>query len=139
MPNDAKLGLVVGVALVITVAVVFFRGDVMAKRSPQGQPPAATVNQTPAPPLPAAPRGQHRPTKARPALRDGEPRQHTVVEGDTLAGLAERYLGDKGRADEIRKANADALSNPDELTPGTVLVIPPAEEKSADPPDGDDN
>ena len=27
MPNDAKLGLVVGVGLVITVAVVFFRKD----------------------------------------------------------------------------------------------------------------
>ena len=27
MPNDAKLGLVVGVGLVITVAVLFFRED----------------------------------------------------------------------------------------------------------------
>jgi hypothetical protein len=33
MPNDAKLGLVVGVGVVLSVAMVFFR------KAPQGQPP----------------------------------------------------------------------------------------------------
>lgn len=37
MPNDAKLGLVVGVGLVITVAVVFFR------KEPAGGPVPAAV------------------------------------------------------------------------------------------------
>ena len=40
MPNDAKLGMVTGVALVILVAVVFFRRDVAAG-SPGG-PKAVT-------------------------------------------------------------------------------------------------
>jgi hypothetical protein len=43
MPTDAKLGLVVGVGLVIVVAVVFFRKD-----TPAVDPAAATIVQ-PAP------------------------------------------------------------------------------------------
>ncbi|HWG44692.1 MAG TPA: hypothetical protein VN688_18095 [Gemmataceae bacterium] len=38
MPNDAKLGLVVGVSLVIVVAVFFFRKD-----APALDPAAATI------------------------------------------------------------------------------------------------
>jgi hypothetical protein len=38
MPNDAKLGLVVGVSLVIVVAVFFFR-----KEAPAVDPAAATI------------------------------------------------------------------------------------------------
>jgi hypothetical protein len=40
MPNDAKLGLVVGVSLVIVVAVFFFR-----KEAPAIDPAAATIVQ----------------------------------------------------------------------------------------------
>ncbi len=41
MPNDAKLGLVVGVGLVITVAVVFFRKDQMDLPSPAADIPTS--------------------------------------------------------------------------------------------------
>ena len=40
MPNDAKLGLVVGVALVLLIAVLFFRKDPVATA---GGPPVAQV------------------------------------------------------------------------------------------------
>lgn len=43
MPNDAKLGLVVGVALVIAVAVIFFRKD-LASATPTADRAAATVS-----------------------------------------------------------------------------------------------
>lgn len=49
MPNDAKLGLIVGIVLVIVVAVLFFHS--------QGAPPAmpaAVEVQTATPPSPAA-------------------------------------------------------------------------------------
>src|SRR5712692_9852412 len=100
MPNDAKLGLVVGVGLVIAVAVIYFRNDGAARR--QEETPAATaVKQVPsARQLPV--RGQTKPTKARTAVHNDEneqaqskPRRHTVTEGDTLVSLAERYYGDK--------------------------------------------
>ena len=79
MPNDAKLGLVVGVGLVLTVAVIFFRKDLIT-RKPNADPAAAsTIGPVKAPPA-ASPRGLARPARARPASRvdgaaSGEPRQ----------------------------------------------------------------
>jgi hypothetical protein len=71
MPNDAKLGLVVGVGLVIAIAVIFFRKDDLTPK-PEEEPDAAT-SVKPAPVVPRdVPRGQIRPTKAKPALRDEE-------------------------------------------------------------------
>jgi hypothetical protein len=54
MPNDAKLGLVVGVSLVIVIAVFFFR-----KEAPALDPAAATIvkplsDAAPPPPRPVS-------------------------------------------------------------------------------------
>ena len=38
MANDAKLGLVLGVAIVLVIALVFFRADVSAARPPVEPP-----------------------------------------------------------------------------------------------------
>lgn len=115
MPNDAKLGLVVGVGLVIAVAVVFFRKEAANPDSAAGKPPPAV---TPSPADPAA---------ARPVARDsgeGTARHHTVREGDTLAGLAKQYYGDEARSAAIFQVNRTVLTSPDELPPGVELVIP---------------
>jgi nucleoid-associated protein YgaU len=50
--------------------------------------------------------------------------RHTVQEGDTLTSLAKRYLGDEEKADSIYRQNQDVIKAPDQLVPGTVLVIP---------------
>ncbi|QDU28404.1 hypothetical protein ETAA8_35040 [Anatilimnocola aggregata] len=52
-------------------------------------------------------------------------RRHRIVEGDTLTGLAERYLGDASRAGEIHVANIDRLASPQILPLGVTLLIPP--------------
>ena len=49
---------------------------------------------------------------------------HTIVDGDTLEQLAERYLGTADRAQEIFEANRDVLSSPQLLPIGTRLRIP---------------
>lgn len=49
MPNDAKLGLVVGVGLVIAVAVVFFRKDLTAAAPTADRAAAAVSRPLPAP------------------------------------------------------------------------------------------
>lgn len=123
MPNDAKLGLVVGVGLVIAVAVIFFR-----KESPQESPTDAVAGA----PEEAVPRGLSRPLKARSAGRNAaeaveegpSARRHTVQEGETLYGLAQRYYGDGDKFAELFRHNKDVLTTPDRLPPGTVLVIP---------------
>ncbi len=54
MPNDAKLGLVVGVCVVLLIAVVFFRKDPagLTAAAPGGPAPSAQVRPpTAAPPV----------------------------------------------------------------------------------------
>ena len=50
---------------------------------------------------------------------------HTVVDGDTLPALAERYLGASDRANELFEANRQTLTDPSLLPIGVELKIPP--------------
>jgi nucleoid-associated protein YgaU len=61
---------------------------------------------------------------------------HKVADGDTLAELAKRYLGNAGRWSELYDYNRDVLTNPDLLPIGAELRIPvapfhPAESEAA--------
>ena len=69
-------------------------------------------------PLPAAPRAA--PTK--PAAAGGH--RHTVVKGDTLFSLAQRYYGSRAKWRQLLDANRDVLSGPDALRLGQELKIP---------------
>ncbi len=59
------------------------------------------------------------------SLADNTAHLHTVVDGDTLATLAERYLGSSARAEEIYQANRDVLRDPKLLPIGVELKLPP--------------
>jgi LysM repeat protein len=50
------------------------------------------------------------------------PRTYTVVSGDTLWAIAERFYGDGSKYQTI--ADASGISNPDLIHPGQVLTIP---------------
>lgn len=56
---------------------------------------------------------------------DDSARVHKVVDGDTLAALAERYLGSAARAGEIFEANRDVIDDPELLPIGAELKMPP--------------
>lgn len=121
MPNDAKIGLVLGVGFVIAAAVLSLNPAGGPVRPPFGSA-SATVGSVGA-------AGRERParTPATPtSLTASVGRRHVVQEGDSLAGLAERYLGRADRLADILRANREAVADPDRLTPGTVLVIPDA-------------
>jgi nucleoid-associated protein YgaU len=129
MPNDAKIGLVVGVGLVVIIAVVFFRREPVdasataaAAVSPNGQdrggPPRNQLPLVPASPASAA---------------NLESARHVVREGETLYSLARRYYHDDRKFVEIFRANQDVLTTPDPLRPGTVLVIPELPTETASP------
>lgn len=130
MPNDAKLGLVVGVGLVITVAVLFFRKDLPTGTAAGDPAPAGIVR--PVQPSPR-PDGLPRTASARPMAQiDDAPaqtagmRRHVVREGDTLFSLARQYYGDPDRFGVIYQANRGVLQTPESLPVGADLVIPDA-------------
>jgi len=50
--------------------------------------------------------------------------QYTVVGGDTLSGIAQKYYGDANRWPIIFEANRHQLQDPDHIFPGQVLRIP---------------
>jgi len=55
---------------------------------------------------------------------------HTVVRGDTLFKLAERYLGDGSRYPEIFTLNSGLVDDPDKIYVGQILKIPSSVEVS---------
>jgi nucleoid-associated protein YgaU len=132
MPNDAKLGMIVGVGLVIAIAVVFFRKEGALSQAPPDQASATAVGRPAAPPgLPptiSPYRGVSRTVQARTAIRTEparvEGQKHIVTAGETLFSLAQRYYQDEKKFVEIYRVNQEVIRNPDRLPPGTVLVIP---------------
>jgi len=50
---------------------------------------------------------------------------YRVKGGDTLAGLAGRFYGDRQEWKKIYQANRDRLASPDRLQEGQELIIPP--------------
>ena len=58
----------------------------------------------------------------RAALNDSYPDRYTVVEGDTLWGISNKFLRDAWRWPEIWQGNPD-VENPDLIYPGDVLVL----------------
>ena len=77
--------------------------------------PAAVEKPIPAPEAPAPPPPP--PPPPPPA-----PRTYTVVSGDTLWAISERFYGDGNKYQQI--ADASGISNPDLIHPGQVLTIP---------------
>jgi nucleoid-associated protein YgaU len=49
---------------------------------------------------------------------------YTVMDGDTLESIAERYLGSAAKADDIYKANTALIPDKTKLKPGIQLAIP---------------
>jgi nucleoid-associated protein YgaU len=49
---------------------------------------------------------------------------YTVVAGDTLRGIAQRFYGDGSQWPVIHNANRDQIDNPDVIFPSSVLRIP---------------
>ena len=83
--------------------------EASAKNEKSAAEPAPAPEAAPAPPPPPPP-----PPPA--------PRTYTVVSGDTLWAIAEKFYGDGNRYRAI--AEASGIPNPDLIHPGQVLTIP---------------
>lgn len=66
----------------------------------------------------------------------GQPRTHTVVRGDNLWDLSQRYLGNPFLWPEIYRLNRDVVEDPHWIYPGEVLRLPGDETQIAEAPPG---
>lgn len=90
-----------------------------AAEEPAGEPvPVAAEEPTPPAPEPAAAAAPPPPPPPPPPAA----RTYTVVSGDTLWAISERFYGDGSKYQVI--ADASGVSNPDLIYPGQVLTIP---------------
>jgi LysM repeat protein len=80
-----------------------------------------TETDAPPPPAPAAAE-EPAPTAEQPEPAAEQTRTYTVVSGDTLWAIAERFYGDGNKYQQI--ADASGIPNPDLIMPGQVLTIP---------------
>ena len=160
MSNELKIGVVLGV-VIVAVLVVLFVGRAPQEqplavditfptRQPAPEPkpdkepaPPAGVDQTGGEPVvivppesqitppapPAAPEPPAVPTPPEP--EPPQPVYHTVVTGDTLSAIAERYYGDARFWNVIYQANRHIIANPNALQANWKLRIPSPDEVSA--------
>ena len=84
--------------------------------------PAAAEEPAPEPPAEAAAPPPAEAAPPPPPPPPPAPRTYTVVPGDTLWAIAERFYGDGNRYQSI--ADASGIANPDLIHPGQVLTIP---------------
>lgn len=59
-----------------------------------------------------------------PQPQAARPKVHEVQSGDTLSSIANKYYGEANAYQRIFEANRPMLSDPDEIYPGQVLIIP---------------
>lgn len=79
-------------------------------------------------PPPARPAGQVSPPTGPGAVNPGN-KVHRVARGDTLSSIALRYYGSSAAWQFLYESNTDVVANPNRLTVGTELVIPPYGER----------
>jgi nucleoid-associated protein YgaU len=122
--NDAKVGLVVGVGMVVLIAVLFYRNE----GGSQAPVTASTASVATASRQSSGDgSGGRRTATATSAALRTERRagsNHTVKEGESLFSLARDYYGDGRQYMLIFRANEKVLGNPDNVPPGTVLFVP---------------
>ena len=93
--------------------------------SAQGETSGATSETVPADGEPALAEAELATAAAEREAPGPGYRSYVVKEGDTLARVATRELGSIYRWHEIWELNRPELANPDELTVGTTLRLPP--------------
>jgi nucleoid-associated protein YgaU len=143
MRKDVKIGMLIGSLLAIA-AIVWLSSrpgltNPELSTAPQSLPEEKPTDVEKIPPVPTAGTNSQRPHVSNETLVNViEPvvtwheetemaeshKIHTVVSGETLSGISQKYYGTAGGWQKIYVANRELLSSPDKLRPGMKLIIP---------------
>jgi nucleoid-associated protein YgaU len=128
MPNDIRIGLVGGIALLLLTGVLCFRKDLSHFRPRERAETSAAFYQVSGGPRSRVPAPASPPARATPERtgKQGSGYWHRIQQGDTLIGLAQRFYGDGDRFADIYDANRNVLDRADPLPTGVVIFIPDA-------------
>jgi LysM repeat protein len=136
-PNTAREDVPVAASSGDTESVDLFAGPPEPIRSPAPAEPTPAIvpaaSQVPAP-TPTVEIPRQVPAPGAPDSAPGV-QHYTVRAGDTLSGLAARFLGSSQRYHEIFEANRELLATPNDLRVGMVLTIPDRQRPRVEIPD----
>ncbi len=121
LSGRASVQVVVGaiaIAAIVLALTTFRSGEPSQESKPTAPPARATIVQAAI----AAPTSAPIPTPS-PSVAPQE-RVHTVVSGDTLTSIAQKYYGDASKYAKIYEANKDTLPDPNSLKVGQKLKVP---------------
>jgi len=143
MQKDLKIGLVLGLALVITAVLWLATRPSLSPQSeladvpeialPQASitPPAPVEANEPEPEASQLPTTAVAPPAEVPDLTQYEQAEkirtqkfHIIQKGETLSKISSLYYGSAGKWRKILEANRQTIRDADKLTPGTKIIIP---------------
>jgi nucleoid-associated protein YgaU len=88
-------------------------------------PPAEQIGGRAVATTTSAPAQSAPPTQPKPSTpsKPSNPTTYVVKSGDSLAGIAQRFLGSKSKWKKLHDMNRDVIEDPDDLKIGTVLKV----------------
>ena len=131
MQKDLKIGMLVGLALVIIAGLwlstrpsLSTRARILGPREAKSRQAHGAASQHQSTEQPA---NEHKPTSSEyraSGIENRVTRFHVVQKGQTLSAISSRYYGSANQWPKIRDANPSTIKDADKLVPGTKLIIP---------------
>ena len=132
MPKDFKIGMLVGLAVVMSAGLWLSTRPSLSARATMPGPENSDAEQEEVidqlsfePSIPDSRSVETEIASDKETAKDIEgPKYHTVQNGDTLSGISYQYYGSEHKWQKILDANRNVIQNVKNLRLGVRLIIP---------------